>query len=130
MWNSACEAPCSRRVPSARRREHHVEEVGGEAELRVRVDDGLAHRRLVGDRRDRRHLRDEADGGEPALVGVVDVDRVGVEGGEGADDADLRVRMRGVRELRRVAPRIAPNFRAIIARTMIAIGWASDLKPW
>ena len=93
MWNSACEAPCSRRVPGARRREHHVEEVGGEAELRVRVDDGLAHRRLVGDRRDRRHLRDEADGGEPALVGVVDVDRVGVEGGEGADDADLRVRI-------------------------------------
>ena len=93
MWNSACEAPCSRRVPSARRGEHHVEEVGGEAELRVRVHDGLPHRRLVGDRRDRRHLRDEADGGEPALVGVVDVDRVGIEGGEGADDADLRVRI-------------------------------------
>ena len=104
MWNSACEAPCSRRVPSARRREHHVEEVGGEAELRVRVDDGLAHRRLVGDRRDRRHLRDEADGGEPALVGVVDVDRVGIEGGEGADDADhdrhrMRVALEAVEEL-------------------------------
>jgi hypothetical protein len=42
---------------------------------------------LVGHRRDRRHLGDHADRGDHALVRIVDVGRVVIEGRQRADHA-------------------------------------------
>ena len=59
-------------------REHHVEEVRAVRERVLRIDERLADRLLVRERRDCAHLRDEPRDGDVDLVLVVDVERVGV----------------------------------------------------
>ena len=71
----------------ARRAEHHVEEVLDVGERVLRVHERLADVVLVGHRRDRRQLRDQAERGDLAAARIVDVDRVVIERGERADDA-------------------------------------------
>ena len=65
--------------------EHHREEVLGEVEVVVRVDVGQPHVVAVGEGGERRHLGDQPHRGHVALFGVVDLLRVGVEGGERTD---------------------------------------------
>ena len=65
--------------------EHHREEVAGVAEVVVRIDVRQPQVVAVGERRQRRHLRDQPHAGHVALGLVVDVVGVGVEGGQRAD---------------------------------------------
>ncbi len=51
--------------------EHHAQEVAGVATGRSRVHVGLADAVLVGHGHQRRHLGDQADGGDFAVLGVV-----------------------------------------------------------
>jgi hypothetical protein len=71
----------------ARHAEGHVEEVLGVVQRVPRIHEGLADRVLVGHGRDRRHLRDEAVGRDQPLLRILDVGRVVIEGGKGADHA-------------------------------------------
>jgi hypothetical protein len=64
-----------------------VQEVRRVIEVVARVHEGLAERVLVGHRGDGRHLRDQPEGRDLALAGVVDVEVVVVEGGQRADHA-------------------------------------------
>ena len=57
----------------------HVEEVAGVAQVVVRIDVRLPHRVPERERRERRHLRDQADHVEVAELLVVDLVRVGIE---------------------------------------------------
>ncbi len=74
-------------VGLARHREAHLQEVRGVVEVVARIDERLADRILVGHRRDRRHLGDQAVAGDHALLGIVDVGEVVIEGRQRADDA-------------------------------------------
>jgi len=67
--------------------EHHVQEVFRVVQVVARIHQRLAHRILVDHGRDGRHLRDQAVCGNFTMLGVIDVQRVMVEGGQGADDA-------------------------------------------
>ena len=71
-----------------RHREHHAHEVRGVREVVARVHERLADRVLVGHRHDGRHLGDQAERRDDAVMLVVDVERVVVEGRERADHAD------------------------------------------
>jgi len=75
----------ARTVGLARHREHHVQEVLDETQVVARIDEGLADRILVGHGGDRRHLGDEPVGGDPALLGIVDVGAVVIKGAHGAN---------------------------------------------
>jgi hypothetical protein len=68
--------------------EHHREEVAGVREVVVRIDVGQAEVVAVGERRERRHLGDQPHARHVALELVVDLLRVGVEGGERADGGE------------------------------------------
>ena len=72
----------------ARHREHHVQEVLGVGEVVARINEGLADAVLVRHRREGRHLRDQPMRGDHALLRVVDVGGVVIEGGERAHHAD------------------------------------------
>ena len=63
-----------------RRGEHHVQEVACVAQVVLRVHVGLAHGVLVGHGDQRRHLGNQADGRDVAVLWVVDVGAVMVEG--------------------------------------------------
>ena len=76
--------------------EQHREEVLGVGEVVVRIDVGQAHVVPVGERGERRHLGDQPDRRHVALLGVVDVLRVGVEGREGADRGEQHAHRVGV----------------------------------
>ena len=79
--------------------EHHREEVLGVAEVVVRIDVGKPQVVAVGEGRQRRHLRDQPDRRHVALLGIVDLLGVRVEGREGADAAEQHPhRMRVVAE--------------------------------
>jgi hypothetical protein len=58
-------------------------------EIVLRIHEGLADVVLVGHRRERRHLGDHAHRRDHALVRIVDVGRVVIEGGEGADEPTM-----------------------------------------
>ena len=64
--------------------EQHSEEVAGIAQVVVGIDVRLPHRVAVGERRQRRHLRDQPDDLEVADLRVVDLVGVGIEGRERA----------------------------------------------
>ena len=75
---------------------HHVEEVGGEAQRVVGVDEREARAEPMAARRERRHLRDEAEDLLVAGLRVEDVLRVVVEGrqrSDGRDEHPHRVRV-------------------------------------
>ena len=74
-----------RLVVLAGRREHHPHEIGGVRQIVVRVHVRLADRVLVRHRDQRRHLGDQPDRRDVALGRVVQVDRVGVERRQRAD---------------------------------------------
>ena len=79
----------------ARRGEHHVQEVARVAQVIARVHIGLAYGVLVGHRHQGRHFRDQANRGDLAVLGVVDVGAVMVERRQSADQASHdRHRMR------------------------------------
>jgi hypothetical protein len=63
----------------ARYLEHHVQEARHVFEVVARIADRPADRIAVRGGSDRRHLRDQADRGEAALLGIVEVERVVVE---------------------------------------------------
>ncbi len=71
----------------ARHREAHMQEVGRVLELVPRINERLPDRIFVGHRGDGRHLGDHAHARHLALFGILDVDRVVIEGGERADHA-------------------------------------------
>ena len=75
---------------------HHREEVAGVFEVVVGVDVGLAHVVPEGERRERRHLREQPDDLDLADLGVVDVVGVGVEGGQRAHRGDQHAHRVGV----------------------------------
>jgi len=75
------------RFDLARGVEHHVQEVFRVVQVVTRVHHGLAHGVLVGHRGDGRHLGDQAHGRNLAVTRIIDIQRVVVEGGEGADHA-------------------------------------------
>ena len=92
------------RVVLRRRLEEHREEVLAVVECVRRIDVRHPHRVLVGERRDRRHLRDEAVDLARALLGIVDVSRLGIERGHRRDGRDehphrVRVVVEGVHHL-------------------------------
>ena len=72
----------------ARHREAHMQEVGGVLEIIARIDEWLADGVFVGHGGDSRHLGDHAHARHLALRGILDVDRVVIEGRERADHAD------------------------------------------
>ncbi len=75
---------------------HHVEEVGGEAQRVVGVDERESRAEPMAARGERRHLRDQAEDLLVAGLGVEDVLRVVVEGrqrGDGGDEHPHRVRV-------------------------------------
>src|SRR4029078_7354650 len=72
----------------ARNGEAHMQKVRRVAKLVARIDEGLADRVFVGHGGDRRHLGDHADGCHLALLGILDVDRVVIEGRERPYHAD------------------------------------------
>ncbi|MCY1527161.1 hypothetical protein D9M68_622190 [compost metagenome] len=74
-------------VVFARRGEHHAQEVARVGQVILRIDEGLALRVLVGHRDQRRHLGDQADGRDVAMLRVRDVGRVVVERRQRADQA-------------------------------------------
>ncbi len=63
-----------------------MQEIGGVVEVITRVNEGLPHRILVRHGRNGRHLGDHADRGDFALLRIVDVGGVMVEGGHGPND--------------------------------------------
>jgi hypothetical protein len=71
-----------------RHAEHHAHEVRGVGKLVARVHERLADRVLVGHRDDGGHLRDQPEGADRAVLGIVDVERVVVERRQRADHAD------------------------------------------
>ena len=75
---------------------HHGEEVGGEVERVVRVDEGHAHAEAVGGGGQRGHLGDEADDLLVAGVGVEDVLGVEVERGQSGHRRDQHAHGVGV----------------------------------
>ena len=74
-------------VVLGRHREAHAQEVRGVVEIVLRIHEGLADGIFVGHGGERRHLRDHAHGGDHALVRIIDVGRVVIEGRERADAA-------------------------------------------
>ena len=86
-------------VRLARHREEHVEQVRAVVEVVLRVDERLAEHVLVGGRRDRRHLGDDAVREDLAMPRIIDVERVVVEAGHRGDHRrHLRHRVRVVVE--------------------------------
>ena len=75
---------------------HHREEVRGEVERVVRVDEGHAHAEAVGGGGQRRHLGDQADDLLVAGLGVEDVLGVEVEGRQRGDRRDQHPHRVGV----------------------------------
>ncbi|MNH94192.1 hypothetical protein D3C73_468080 [compost metagenome] len=75
------------RFDLARGVEHHVQEVFRVRQVVARVHHGLAHGVLVNHRCQGRHLGNQADRGDFAMLRVIDVQGVVVEGREGADYA-------------------------------------------
>mmetsp|Transcript_1008 Transcript_1008/g.2454 ORF Transcript_1008/g.2454 Transcript_1008/m.2454 type:complete len:291 (+) Transcript_1008:4717-5589(+) len=71
----------------AGRGEHHAHEVAGVAEVVLRVDVGLADGVLVGHGHQRGHLGDQADRRDLAVLGVMDVGAVVIEGRHRAHQA-------------------------------------------
>ncbi len=71
----------------ARHREAHMQKVGRVIELVLRINEGLPDRVFVGHGGDGRHLGDHAHARHLALLGILDVDGVVIEGGERADHA-------------------------------------------
>ena len=71
----------------ARHREAHMQKVGRVIELVLRIDEGLPDRVFVGHGGDGRHLGDHAHARHLALLGILDIDGVVIEGGERADHA-------------------------------------------
>ena len=63
---------------------HHREEVAGVAQVVVRIDVRLAHVVPVREGGERRHLREHPDDLDVAEIGVLHLDGVGVERGQGA----------------------------------------------
>ena len=76
--------------------EHHREEVAGIGEVVVRIDVRQPEVVPVGERRERRHLRDQAHGRHVALDPVVDVLGVRIEGGQRADRGEQHPHRVGV----------------------------------
>ncbi|MNK98430.1 hypothetical protein D3C87_1187920 [compost metagenome] len=74
-------------VVFARRGEHHAQEVARVGQVILRVDERLALRVLVCHRDQRRHLGDQADRRDVAMLRVRDVGGVVVERGQRADQA-------------------------------------------
>jgi hypothetical protein len=70
-----------------RHAEHHAHEVRRVAEAVLRVHERLAHVVLVGHRHDGRQLRDQAESRDLAVLRVIDVERVVIEGRERAHHA-------------------------------------------
>ena len=71
----------------ARRGEHHVQEVLGIAQVVARIDKGLAQGKLIGHRRDGRHLGDQTVRRDHAVLGIRNIGAVMVEGRKRADHA-------------------------------------------
>jgi hypothetical protein len=69
-------------------REGHVQEIVGIGQIIARIDERLAYRVLVSHCGNGRHLGDELMGRQSALLRIVDVRAVVVEGAECADHAD------------------------------------------
>ncbi len=83
----------------ARHLEHHVQEARHVLEIVARIADRPADRIAIRRGGHRRHLRDQADRGEAALLGIVDVERVVIERRQRSDRrAQHRHRMRVVVE--------------------------------
>ena len=72
----------------ARHREHHVQEVLGVGQVVARIHERLTDAVLERHGREGRHLRDQPVRGDHALLRIVDIGGVVIEGGEGADHAD------------------------------------------
>ena len=70
-----------------RHREHHAHEIGGIGQVVARIDERLAHVVLVGHRHDGRQLGDQPEGRDLAVLRVVDVERVVIEGRQRAHHA-------------------------------------------
>ena len=75
---------------------HHPEEVPGVAEVVVGIDVRQAEAVAVGERGQRRHLRDQPDRRHVALLLVVDLLRVRVEGRQRADPGEQHPHRVGV----------------------------------
>src|SRR5205085_1897166 len=73
------------RFDLARGFEHHGQEVFPVRQVVARVHHGLAHGVLVNHRCQGRHLGNQTDRGNFAMLRVIDVEGVVVEGREGAD---------------------------------------------
>ena len=58
---------------------HHVQEVGGVAEVVARVDERLADGVFVGPGGDGRELGDQAEGADASMLQVIDVEAVVIE---------------------------------------------------
>ena len=67
--------------------EHHVQEVLGVAEIVARVHEGLTDGVFVGHGRQGGHFRHQANCRDFAMLFVRDIQRIVVEGGQGAHDA-------------------------------------------
>jgi hypothetical protein len=76
-----------RLVPDLGHLVHHREEVAGVAQVVVRIDVRETELVPVGEGGERRHLRDQANGGHVPLLRVLDALRTGVERGERPDSA-------------------------------------------
>ena len=74
-------------VVLAGHREAHAQEIGRIVEVVFRIDERLANRILVRHRRNRRHFRNHADGGNHPLGRVGNVRRVVIERRERPDAA-------------------------------------------
>ena len=70
-----------------RHAEGHPQEVAGERQRVVGIDEGLADRIFIRHRSQCRHLRDEPVAGDHALVRVVNVGRIMIKGRHRANDA-------------------------------------------
>ncbi len=72
----------------ARHGEAHMQKIRRVREFVPRIDERLTDGILVGHGGDGRHLRDHADASDIALLRILDVDRVVIEGRQRADHAD------------------------------------------
>ena len=111
----------------ARHGEAHVQEVGGEAEIVLGVNEWLADMILVGHRSDRRHLGDQPDRGDHTLVGIGDIGRVVIEGRQRADDAAhhrhrVRVAAEAAEELRHLLVHHRMTGHAIVEILLLRLG--------
>ena len=68
-------------------RVHHVEKVFRVAEIVTRIHERLAERIFVGPGGDGWHFGDQAEGADFAVLRIIDVQAVVIEGRERADDA-------------------------------------------